>query len=128
MSEAKVLGLGTAEELLRQVINLISEKKGEKTVILDMRELPIPTDFFVITAGDNAKHVKAIAENIAEKLPNPLHQSEGWDSKGWIVLDFGEVMVHVFQRELRRFYDLEGLWGDTEIRLDDAAPTGEMAK
>ena len=128
MREEKVVGLGTAEESLRQVINFIAEKKGEKTVILDMREFPIPTDFFVITEGDNAKHVKAIAENISEKLSNPLHQSEGWDSKGWIVLDFGEIMIHVFQRDLRRFYDLEGLWGDTEIRLAEAAPTGEFAK
>lgn len=125
MNVEKKYGLGGAEETLRQVIKLIAEKKGEKTVVLDMREFPIPTDYFVITAGDNAKHVKAIAENISENLSLKLNQSEGWDSKGWIVLDYGAVMIHVFQRELRRFYDLEGLWGDTEIRLSEAVPMGE---
>ncbi len=119
-------GLNRAEETLRSIIQLISDKKGEKTVILDMREFPVPTDFFVIAEGDNPKHVKAIAENILENLKKPVLQSEGWESKGWIVLDFGETMVHIFQRDLRRFYDLEGLWGDTEIRLNDVSSTEPM--
>jgi ribosome-associated protein len=116
----------TTGELLRQVIDLISEKKGEQTLILDMRDFSIPTDFFVITAGDNAKHVKAIADHLVEKFPAALHRSEGWDSKNWIVLDYGDLIIHVFQRELRRFYDLEGLWGDKEIRFDGETP-GELA-
>ncbi len=120
-------GLGQIEETLRSIIQLISDKKGEKTVILDMREFPLPTDFFVIAEGDNPKHVKAIAENILENVQKPILQSEGWESKSWIVLDFGEIMVHVFQRDLRRFYDLEGLWGDTEVRLNDVT-SGELVK
>lgn len=104
------------EKTLREVLTLIAEKKGESTVILDMREFSIPTDFFVITEGDNPKQVKAIADNILEKLPAPL-RSEGWESKNWIVLDCGSLIVHIFQRELRKFYDLEGLWGDTPVYL-----------
>jgi ribosome-associated protein len=117
-------GLGKVEGTLRTIVQLISEKKGEKTVILDLRELPLPTDFFVIAEGDNPKHAKAIAENILENLQKPILQSEGWESKGWIVLDFGEIMVHVFQRDLRRFYDLEGLWGDAEVCLSEAIQIG----
>nr|BAL58634.1 hypothetical conserved protein [Candidatus Acetothermum autotrophicum] len=107
------------EKTLRALLALIAEKKGEETVILDMREFSIPTDFFVITHGDNPKHVKAIADNILEKLPRPVLRSEGWESKNWIVLDYGDLIVHIFQRELRRFYDLEGLWGDAPLRVED---------
>jgi ribosome-associated protein len=107
--------LGT-EKALREVVALIAEKKGEETVILDMRQFSIPTDFFVITHGDNPKHVKAIADNILERLPRTVLRSEGWESKQWIVLDYGDFIVHIFQKDLRRFYDLEGLWGDTPVR------------
>ncbi|MCS6903252.1 MAG: ribosome silencing factor [Candidatus Bipolaricaulota bacterium] len=109
------------ERTLREVVALIAEKKGEETVILDMREFSIPTDFFVITSGDNPKHVKAIAENILEKLSVPVLRSEGWESKNWIVLDYGDLIVHIFQRELRKFYDLEGLWGDAPVYLEPEA-------
>ncbi len=106
------------EQTLRELIALIAEKKGEETVILDMRQFSIPTDFFIITHGDNPKHVKAIADNILEKLPRTVLRSEGWESKGWIVLDYGDFIVHIFQKELRRFYDLEGLWGDAPVPLE----------
>ncbi len=108
------------EKTLREIVALIEEKKGEETVILDMRGFSIPTDFFVITHGDNPKHVKAIADNLLEKLPRAVLRSEGWESRNWIVLDYGEFIVHIFQRELRRFYDLEGLWGDAPVHLDSS--------
>jgi ribosome-associated protein len=106
------------EKTLRELLALIAEKKGEEPVVLDMREFSIPTDFFVITHGDNPKHVKAIAENILEKLPKEPLRSEGWESKRWIVLDYGDFIVHIFERDLRRFYDLEGLWGDAPVQLE----------
>ncbi|MCS6936661.1 MAG: ribosome silencing factor [Candidatus Bipolaricaulota bacterium] len=106
------------ERRLREIVTLIAEKKGEETVILDMREFSIPTDFFVITSGDNPKHVKAIADHLLEKLSATALRSEGWESKNWIVLDYGDLIVHIFQRELRKFYDLEGLWGDAPVRLE----------
>jgi len=106
------------EKTLRELLTLIAEKKGEEPVVLDMREFSIPTDFFVITHGDNPKHVKAIAENILEKLPKEPLRSEGWESKRWIVLDYGDFIVHIFERDLRRFYDLEGLWGDAPVQLE----------
>lgn len=113
------------EKRLREVVALIAEKKGENTVILDMREFSIPTDFFVITAGDNPKQVKAIADHILEKLVYPVLRSEGWDSKNWIVLDYGDLIVHIFQRDLRKFYDLEGLWGDTPVHLEPEVATSK---
>ncbi len=116
------------EQTLREIVALIAEKKGEETVILDMRQFSIPTDFFIITHGDNPKHVKAIADNILERFPKRVLRSEGWESKGWIVLDYGDLIVHIFQKELRRFYDLEGLWGDAPLHCTLTEEEGDPDK
>lgn len=103
---------------LRLVLDLIAEKKGERTVVLDLQEFAVPSSYFVITEGGSERQVEAIAENILEKFPGPAPLSEGLDSKRWVVLDYGSFMVHIFQPELRRFYDLEGLWGEVELQVD----------
>lgn len=105
-------------EQLKLILELIAEKKGEGTVILDLRGFTLPTSYFVITEGESEKQVEAIAENILEKFPGPPPLEEGLDTKNWVVLDFGHFMVHIFKPETRRFYDLEGLWGEVEIELD----------
>jgi len=110
-------------EQLKLILELIAEKKGEGTVILDLRGFTLPTSYFVITEGQSEKQVEAIAENILEKFPGPPPLEEGLDTKNWVVLDFGHFMVHIFQPETRRFYDLEGLWGEVEIDLDTDAET-----
>jgi len=102
---------------LQHILELIAEKKGERSVILDMRGFSIPTNFFIITEGDNPKQVEAIANNIIENFPKALLQKEGLEGKNWVVLDYGDLMIHIFQRQTRRFYDLEGLWGEVEIKL-----------
>lgn len=103
---------------LRLVLDLIAEKKGERTVVLDLQELSTPTSYFIITEGSTERQVQAIAENILEKFRELEPISEGLDSKRWVVLDYGDFMVHIFQPEARRFYDLEGLWGEAELQLD----------
>jgi len=103
---------------LRLVLDLIAEKKGERTVVLDLEEFSVPSSYFVITEGGSEKQIEAIAENILEKFPGPAPLSEGLDTKRWVALDYGSFMVHIFQPEVRRFYDLEGLWGEVELRLD----------
>lgn len=106
--------------VLKRILELIEERKGGHTVVLDMRDFSIPTDYFVITEGDNPKQVEAIAKNILENLKREVLQEEGLEGKNWVVLDYGDFIVHIFQREARRFYDLEGLWGDKELKLDEA--------
>ena len=103
---------------LRLFLDSIAEKKGERTVVLDLRELSTTVDYFVITEGSTDKQVEAIAANIMERLDGPAPITEGLDSKRWVVLDYGDVMIHIFQPEVRRFYDLEGLWGETELEVD----------
>lgn len=109
------------KSVLKRILGLIAEKKGEQTVVLDMRDFSIPTDYFVITEGESPKQVEAIAKNILENLKREVLREEGLEGKNWVVLDYGDFIVHVFQRETRRFYDLEGLWGDKEVKLDAAS-------
>jgi len=82
-----------------------------------LEDAPLGTDFFVITAADNPKQLRAIAQRIQEGLNRAPLAVEGMDSKSWIVLDYGDVIVHVFERGARRFYDLEGLWGEKVVEL-----------
>ncbi|HEX3427016.1 MAG TPA: ribosome silencing factor [Acidimicrobiales bacterium] len=95
-----------------------ASKKGEDTVILAVEPLLKITDAFVITSGTNARQVRTIAEEVEEKVkaeggPAPL-SIEGFDDAGWILMDYGDFVVHVFLEEVRRFYDLERLWADAE--------------
>jgi len=105
-------------EQLRLVLDLIAEKKGARTVVLDLTEFAVPSSYFVITEGGSERQIEAIAEHLMERFPGPAPLSEGLETKRWVVLDYGEIMVHIFQPELRRFYDLEGLWGEVELQVD----------
>jgi ribosome-associated protein len=118
-TKTKARTLGTWE-MLKEILKLIEEKKGEQTVILDLEGSPIETDYFVITEADNPKQLRAIAENVLEGLPQEPLALEGLSTaSAWIVLDYGDVMVHVFERQARRFYDLEGLWGEKPLQLNE---------
>ena len=93
-------------------------KKGEDTVILAVEPLLKITDAFVITSGTNARQVRTIADEVEEQVkqaggPSPL-RVEGLDDAQWVLMDYGDFVVHVFLDEVRRFYDLERLWGDAE--------------
>ena len=92
------------------------EKQAHDTVILDVGQVLAITDLFVITSGANTRQVRTIVEEV-EKLvkeaggPGPI-RIEGLSDAGWVLMDFGDFVVHVFLDEVRRFYDLERLWAD----------------
>ena len=93
-----------------------SAKKGEDPVILEVAAVLGITDLFLITSGTNARQVRTIAEEVEAKVaaecgPKPL-RIEGLDDARWVLLDYGDFVVHVFQDEVRRYYDLERLWAD----------------
>ncbi len=94
-----------------------SDKKAVDLVALDLKEVASFTEYFVIASGANPRQVKAIAEAIEEQLrkagKRPLH-SEGYSSAEWVLLDYGDFIVHVFSESSRRFYDLERLWRDAK--------------
>lgn len=103
------------KEIAIKIAQAASDKKGRDILILDMAELSPVTDYFVICSAGNGTLVKAIADNIEDKLAEggvfPRHK-EGYQDARWILLDYGDVVAHVFLEEERNFYNLEQLWAD----------------
>ncbi len=101
------------------IIDSIQDIKGKKIIKLDLTNLEDrPTDYFIICQGDSSTQVKSIAQNIQLRLKDELDirplRSEGIAGAKWILVDYFDVIVHVFYPETREFYDLEDLWGDAE--------------
>ncbi|MBN2365696.1 MAG: ribosome silencing factor [Calditrichaeota bacterium] len=115
-----------SEKLARKVARLAWEKKGNEIVILDVTKLADFTDYFVIISGESEPHVKAIADYLEEKTENgdvKIWHREGYQNFNWVLLDFIDVVVHIFREESRQFYELEKLWGDARIiRIEENAP------
>jgi ribosome-associated protein len=105
-------------QLTNKITDLIFSKKGYEVKILDLRKLTTITDYFVICTGDSDTQVKAIADEVDRRLRDegikPWH-IEGYQSLNWILIDFVDVVVHIFKKETREFYNLEKLWGDAPI-------------
>ena len=96
-----------------------SDKKALDIVILDMRKIPSVCDYFVIASGSSTTQVRAISDNIIEKLRDKgerVWHKEGEREALWILLDYGDVVVHIFYEDTRRFYELERLWGDVPVK------------
>src|SRR3989338_3534226 len=97
-----------------------SEKKADDIVIIDMRKMPSITDYFVIASGSSAPQLRAISENIVDKLRDlgfrPSHVEEDLEGPTWVLLDYSDVVVHIFHEKSRKFYNLERLWGDAPQR------------
>jgi len=96
--------------LAKKLARIIDQKKGEDIIVFDLRGLSPITDHFVIATALSEVHVKTIAEHIAEQ-ESPQH-TEGLGASSWVLLDFIDVIVHVFSKDARDFYGLERLWGD----------------
>ena len=100
--------------------DVISDTPAQNTVVLDIHELSPFADYFVITAGENERQLRAIARTVTERMAEAgirPQRSEGTAPGGWIVLDFGDVMVHIFSVDLRDFYRLEDLWAEAPTLL-----------
>ncbi|MHB0884982.1 MAG: ribosome silencing factor [Bacillota bacterium] len=106
-----------AAELARLVAEGLDERKGRRIVALDLTDLTLVTDYFVICSGTSHAHMQGLADRVEEKLEREgirlLHR-EGTDKAGWVLLDYGDVVVHIFDEESREFYNLERLWGDAK--------------
>ncbi len=109
----------TSKELVDAVVEGIQEKKGVNIVILDMTKIENTIcEYFVICDGDSNIHVDAIADSVNEYVREKLNDRpvhvEGKENAEWILIDYVDVIVHVFQRSTREFYNLEGLWADAK--------------
>ena len=111
------------EKMLKDVVvEAIQEKKGKEIRVLDLKKLQQSVaDYFVICHGDSNTQVDAIADFVErhtrEEMKEHVLHKEGTDNSQWILLDYGDVVVHVFQEQIRRFYNLEDLWADAGTEL-----------
>lgn len=106
------------QKLLQQVVDLIADKKGRETVLLNLKGISMVTDYFLITTGNSTTQVKAIADYLDEKLGTvgiPILRIEGLPDAKWVLIDCGDLVVHIMTPEQRDFYNLERLWGDAEV-------------
>ena len=123
----------SGEELSRLIVQGMLEKKAANIVVMDLRKVNNSiTDFFVICSGNTDTQIAAIADSVDEEVfkaskINPWHQ-EGRQNREWILLDYVDVVVHVFRKDRRKFYDLESLWGDAETTLIEESFEKEAPK
>lgn len=110
----------SAYETAKYIVELAQQKKGKQIVVLDIAELSSFADYFIIISGDSNVQIKAIADHIL----NELHKKdvfalnkEGMDNLRWVLLDFADIIVHIFNRETREFYGLERLWADAKMEF-----------
>lgn len=107
----------TSEEKAELIISALEEKKGEDATVLDVRGRTLLADFFIIASGTSKTHIRALVDAIIDKLEGSgikRKRVEGHDESMWILLDFGDVIVHIFSPEHREFYSLESYWSGAE--------------
>lgn len=93
----------------------LDDKKGEDIKVIDISEISVLADYFIIANGNNDSQVRALVESVEEELDKAgfeVKQREGYGLGNWVLLDFGSIIVHVFDKENRLFYDLERIWRD----------------
>ncbi len=104
-------------EMARIAYHALDEKKAEDIRLINIEKVSVVADYFLIASGMNRNQVQALAENVEETLGKAgyeLRQKEGYQSANWILLDYGDIIVHIFDKENRLFYDLERIWRDGE--------------
>ena len=101
--------------MARLAYQALDDKKGEDIQVIDISQISVLADYFIIANGTNESQVRALVDNVEETLGKAgyeVKQREGYGLGSWVLLDFGDIIVHVFDRENRVFYDLERIWRD----------------
>ena len=105
----------TSKEMAQLAVRMLDEKKAENIRIIDISEVSVLGDYFIIAEGGNRNHVQALADNVEKALAEQkvfYKQIEGYESANWILMDYSDIIIHIFDHENRLFYDLERIWRD----------------
>ena len=124
MTERKQLITRT---LARKVAEEALKKKADNVILMDLRKLQAPADFFLVCSANSDTQVKSIADGVKDGLEHhgvSVWHEEGYQSLQWVLLDYVDVVVHVFHREIRQFYNIERLWSDAKIESVKDTPKG----
>ena len=116
----------SADELIALILQGIEEVKGDDINILDLREIENTVcDYFIICNGTSNTHVNAIVGSIQKTVSKAIKDKpwhvEGEDNAEWVLMDYVNVVVHVFQKQIREYYDIEGLWGDAKFTIIESS-------
>ena len=104
-----------SRELAKQIFEALADKKGEDIRVIDISEISPIADYFIISNGTSSSQVDALVDNVEEKMHKAgysLKQQEGTNSGTWVLMDYGDIIVHIFDKENRSFYNLEHIWSD----------------
>ena len=107
-----------SKEMAAIVCRALEDKKGQDVTVIDISGVSCLADYFIIANGSNRSQIQALSDSVEEKLGRagyPVKQMEGYETANWVLLDFGDIMVHIFDHENRIFYDLERIWRDGKI-------------
>lgn len=110
-----------SKEIARLAIAALEDKKAEDIKVINISGVSVIADYFIIANGTNRSQIQALSDNVEEKLGRagvPLRQIEGYDNANWVLLDFHDVIIHIFDKENRLFYDLERIWRDGKLIED----------
>lgn len=102
-------------EMTKLAIAALEDKKAEDIRVIDISEVSVIADYFLIAGGSNRSQIQALSDSVEERLGRagmPVKQIEGYDTANWVLLDFGDIIVHIFDKENRLLYDLERIWRD----------------
>ncbi len=116
--------IASPDELIATILQGIENVKGHDTILLDLREIENTVcDYFIICNGTSNTQVNAIVGSIQKTVSKAIHDKpwhiEGQDNAEWVLMDYINIVVHVFQKHVREFYDIEGLWGDAKFTKID---------
>ena len=107
-----------ANDVLSTATTALLDKKAFDVKAIDISKVSVITDVFMMASGNNRNQIQAISDEVTEKLERmgcELKHKEGYDSANWILLDFGDIIIHIFDKESRDFYDIERIWRDGEM-------------
>ncbi len=107
--------MNNSKEMTKLAITALEDKKANDIRVIDISNISVIADYFIIASGNNRNQVQALADNVDDTLGKagyPAKQVEGYASANWILMDFNDIIVHVFSEEDRLFYDLERIWRD----------------
>ena len=109
-------------EMTKSAYQALEEKLAEEIKVLDIRQISVIADYFIIAPGKNKNQVQAIVDNVQDALQKAgyeMKQMEGYQNGTWVLIDFGDIVIHIFDQENRLFYDLERIWKDgVEVSME----------
>lgn len=112
-----------SKEMVKLAYEALADKKAQDIKIINIEGVSVLADYFLIASGTNRNQVQAMADNVEEVLYKagfPVKQTEGYNTANWVLMDYGDIIVHVFDSENRLFYDLERIWRDgKDVSIDE---------